>query len=485
MKIKNLLLTIFAGAILVLFTQCNKKDNNANNYDLKFITENYAPLNYVENSELKGLAPDLLKEICKGLNIPYKVSVLSWEEGYSMALNEKNAVLFTTDLTSDRKDIFKWAGPIASFDWLFWAAPQSLITLNSLDDAKKVGRIGVLHDYSIEQYLIREGFTNLVYCTDNVDGFSKLLKGEIDLFPSEKITAEAVMTGMGKTIYNIAEKLTIKTDLSYFAFNKNVPDEVVADFQKQIDRLKENGTLKLLSQKYLHTSDFPGTLQLYTEQYPPLTFRNNSGEITGFGTDIAGEIMRRNNIFADIRLSTWSNGYDLALSNPNFCLFTMDRTPIRENLFQWVGPIGTNTTWFYTKSGSGITISSLEEARSLSSIGTVNSWYSDQYLRELGFTNLVSNSDPNIIVQKLLNGEIEAFVCSDVTFPSILHGLGYPYSEVVTNFSIMSSDFYIAFSKNTPSSMVAKWQTALDAMKNDGTYDAIFNKWLQKKNHDN
>ena len=193
------------------------------------------------------------------------------------------------------------------------------------------------------------------------------------MFPSEKITAEAVMTGMGKTIYNIAEKLTIKTDLSYFAFNKNVPDEVVADFQKQIDRLKENGTLKLLSQKYLHTSDFPGTLQLYTEQYPPLTFRNNSGEITGFGTDIAGEIMRRNNIFADIRLSTWSNGYDLALSNPNFCLFTMDRTPIRENLFQWVGPIGTNTTWFYTKSGSGITISSLEEARSLSSIGTVNS----------------------------------------------------------------------------------------------------------------
>lgn len=327
--------------------------------------------------------------------------------------------------------------------------------------------------------MVQKGFTNLVSCTDNVDAFDKLLKGEIDLLPSDKITAEAALKTLNKSIYTVTAISTIKTDLVYFAFNKQVPDDVVADFQTEIDRLKTNGTLRTLSQKYLNTSDVPAVLQIYTEQYPPISFRNNLGEITGFGSDIVNEIMKRNHIFVDITLSSWSNGYELALNNPNFCLFTMDRTALRENLFQWVGPIGTNTTWFYTKAGSGITITSVEDARNLNAVGTVSSWFSDQHLRDIGFTNLISDSDPNVMTEKLMDGEIDAFVCTDVTFPTILKGLGYQYSEVLRTCSLMSSDYYIAFSKNTPVSRINQWQTTLDSMKMDGTYEVLFQKWMQ------
>jgi polar amino acid transport system substrate-binding protein len=347
-----------------------------------------------------------------------------------------------------------------------------------LEDAKLAGRIGVIADYSIEQFLVGQGFTNLVYCADNIDAFDKLLKGEIDLFPSDRITAEAALNSLNKTIYAVSEKLTIRTDMVYFAFNKKVPDDVVADFQQQIDILKEDGTLKELYRKFMSSSDMPGTLQLYTEQYPPITFRDNTGEITGFGTDLVKELMKRNQQFFDIKLSSWSNGYELALHNPNFCLFTMDRTALRENLFQWVGPIGTNTTWFYTKTGSGITISTLEEAKNLQAVGTVSSWFSDQYLRELGFTNLVSGSEPGVLATKLMNGEIDAFVCSGITFPVILKESGYEYSQVVPSYALMSSDYYIAFSKSTPAAFVSQWQSTLELLKQDGTVEAISKKWL-------
>lgn len=461
--------------IVLLFTSCEKSDNKL---DLKFYTENYKPLNYTENGEIKGLAPDLLRDICKRMDIKFDVSVLQWEEAYDIVKNDDNTVLFSTVLSSERKDQFKWAGPIASLDWMFYAKPQSNITLNYLEDAKSVSKIGVIADYSIEEFLVQEGFTNLVYCSSNVDAFTKLLNGEIDLFPSDKITAEAALKSLNKTIYNVKDLFLIKTDLVYFAFNKNIPDNIVADFQYEIDKLKDNGELKLLYQKYMNSSDYPGTMQIYTEQYSPLSFRNNNGEITGFGADIVREIMKRNNIYSDIKLSSWSNGYSLALINPNFCLFTMDKTDQRTNLFQWVGPIGTNTTWIYTKKSSGITITTLAQAKALSSIGTVNSWFSDQYLRGQGFTNLVSNNDPEVMVEKLMNGEVQAFVCSGVTFPSILKGLGYNIADVNQSFSLMSSDYYIAFSKNTSASMVSKWQTALDAMKSDLTYNAIYQKWL-------
>jgi len=482
MIIKSISKFVIATATFALLigamVGCKKDSGTGYPHQLTFITEEYKPLNFTENGAATGLGPELLKEICRDLGIPFTTQVLPWEQGYAQALSDNQTVLYSTILNADRKELFKWAGPYASLDWLFYAASSNPIELSSFEDARLVSGIGVLQDYSITQYLISEGFTNLVYCDNNQDALTKLLNGEIDLFPSDKITAEAALTAIGKSIYDVTGKLTIRTDLIYFAFNKAIPDEVVADFQRVIDKSKQNGFLKQLYQQYLQSANPPDIIQVYTEQYPPLTFRNSFGEITGFGTDIVTEIMKRNQSFYPIQLSLWSNGYELALNNPNFCLFTMDRTELRENLFHWVGPIGSNITHFYVLAGSGITINSIEEARALTTVGTVSSWFSDQYLRNLGFTNLVSDSDPAVMTEKLMSGEVQAFVVTNVTFPSILRSLGYQYSQVTPAFDLMSSDYYVAFSKNTSPATVQQWQQALDAAKQDGTYEAIYQKWF-------
>ncbi|HPM11559.1 MAG: transporter substrate-binding domain-containing protein [Bacteroidales bacterium] len=469
---------LFPVAIITIITGCNKESDTDDSYLLEFITEEYKPLNYTENGSLKGLGPDLLKEICIDLGISYSSEVLSWDKAYAKALTNEHAVLYSTILNAERKSLFKWAGPYASLDWNFYSSSQNPIELTSLDEARNVAGIGVLSDYSITQYLISEGFSNLIYCENNQDAFSKLLSGEITLFPSDKITAEAALTAIGKSIYDVTNKLSFRTDLVYFAFNNAVPDRVVENFQKEIDESKQNGVLKKLYQMYMQSANPPDIIQVYTEQYPPLTYRNNMGDITGFGTDVVLDIMKRNQSYYPIRVTLWSNAYELALLNPNFCLFTMDRTEQRENLFQWVGPIGSNVTYFYVRADSGITIKSINDARALNSVGTVSSWFSDQYLRGLGFTNLVTGNDPGLMTSKLINGEIDAFVCTNITFPSILRSMNYQYNQVEPAFQLMSSDFYIAFSKDTPTGTVLKWQQALDAARQDGTYDAIYRKWF-------
>jgi polar amino acid transport system substrate-binding protein len=464
--------------VMALITGCNKELETEDSYQLEFITEDYKPFNYVDNGSLKGLGPDLLKEICNDLGISYSSEVLSWDQAYAKALTNEHAVLYSTVLNAERKSLFKWAGPYASLDWNFYSSAQNPVELTSLDDARNVTGIGVIPDYAITQHLVSEGFSNLVYCENNQDALSKLLSGEITLFPSDKITAEAALTAIGRSIYNISNKLTFRTDLVYFAFNNAIPDKVVENFQKGIDKSKQNGVLKQLYQIYMQSANPPDIIQVYTEQYPPLTYRNNTGDVTGFGTDVVLEIMKRNQTYYPIRVSLWSNAYEMALLNPNFCLFTMDRTEQRENLFQWVGPIGSNITYFYVKTGSGITIESVDEARILGSVGTVSSWFSDQYLRDLGFTNLVTGSDPELMTNKLMNGEIDAFVCTNITFPSILRSMNYQHNQVEPAYPLMSSDFYIAFSKNTPGETVLKWQQALEAARLDGTYDAISGKWF-------
>lgn len=464
--------------MLLISPGCEKGTVNHYYYDFQFITEIYKPFNYTESGEIKGLAPAVLKAICRNLEIPFKVSVLPWEEGYHLARTTPGAVLFSTSMNSQRRDLFKWAGPIASLEWKFYAPAQSRLNPGSLDEAKQVRAIGVLKDYTIEQYLVNQGFTNLVYCNDHLDAIKKLISGVIDLYPSDRYTTEAAMKSLGQSEYNLKEVLPVKTELIYFAFNKEVPDQVVADFQEEIDRLKSSGYLKQLSEEYLSTSDCPGILQIYTEEYPPVTFLDKYGEISGYGSDVVKEIMKRNRIFDKIRISAWSNGYALALDNPNFCLFTMDKTAIRESLFQWVGPIGTNTTWFYVRKNGGISIKSLEDARKLTSVGTVSSWFSDQYLRNLGFTNLVSDKDPGVMATRLMQGKTDAFVCTDITFPDIIEAAGYSYADVTPAFSLMSSDFYISFSKNTLPATVNLWQTTFDQMKKDGTIASIRKRWF-------
>jgi len=133
---------------------CEKEfpdEAKAYRFNFQFITENYKPFNYLEGTELKGLAADLLREICTSLSIPFKVDVLPWEQGYQLALTKSNAVLFSTVLNTNRKSLFKWAGPIASIDWVFYAASPSSISLTSLEDGKSAPRIGVLKDYASEQ----------------------------------------------------------------------------------------------------------------------------------------------------------------------------------------------------------------------------------------------------------------------------------------------------------------------------------------------
>uniref|UniRef100_UPI0032162A5A substrate-binding periplasmic protein n=1 Tax=uncultured Draconibacterium sp. TaxID=1573823 RepID=UPI0032162A5A len=478
-KSKFLSKVFFIMFVVFMNFSCDKVSTD-NNPQLTFLSEEYKPFNYSLNSLPTGLSCELLEKICNKLNIEFEVEFREWDNAYNSALTTDNAILFSTVLNSNRRDLFNWVGPVASLDWNFYCASGNNFKLRDIDDAKEINKIGIIADYAMDDFLKEKGFTNLVYCNNISDAVTRLINGEIDLFPSNTYSINAALESIDQSEYAVTNLLTIKTELLYFAFNKNISLDIVEKFQKEVDNSKTNGVLQQLTQKHLQSSNHPGIIQLYTESYEPLTYLNNNGEITGFGTDVVNEIMSRNKVYDPVILSSWSNGYQLALNNPNFCLFTMDRTEIREDLFQWVGPIGTNATYIYTKAGSTVSIKTLDDAKALSTLGVIDSWFSTQYLQEQDFTNLFFESDPAKMTKLLMNGDVDAFVCTNITFPSILKAQGYNYDDVNPAYELMASDFYIAFSNNTSPVIVNKWQATLDEMVTDNTYATIKNKWFPK-----
>jgi polar amino acid transport system substrate-binding protein len=84
---------------------------------------------------------------------------------------------------------------------------------------------------------------------------------------------------------------------------------------------------------------------LLIQEYAPFSYTEaKTGEIRGFVTDKIIEIMKRAGETADISSTSLARGLNATLNDDNTCLFAFRRTPERENLFKWVGPL-TNDNW--------------------------------------------------------------------------------------------------------------------------------------------
>ena len=178
------------------------------------------------------------------------------------------------------------------------------------------------------------------------------------------------------------------------------------------------------------------------------------------------EIAARQGIPDNIRLTSWKNAYNMALLYPKVLLFSTERTPERESLFQWVGPVGKNDAILYARKGSGIRISSLDEARNVAAIATTTNWFTEQQLKREGFTNLLSSPEPRANVRQLMNGEVQLSVFTDITIPEITREAGYSMTDLEPVFTVGRTYFYIALSHDTPAEVVAAWQSALLATRN-------------------
>jgi len=446
---------------------------------LKIYTEMYPPLNYVENGKITGQAAEVVQELMKRTGTDADIQLATWEEGYKAVMEKPDVALFSVVMTPERKPLLQWVGPITFHDTNLYAPKGSKIEIISLEDAKKVSKIVVVKDYYTEELLRKEGFLNLESVASEKIAIRNLLTGDAKLFPCNNLTMPSLLKYVGTTMdmNDVKSVLNLSTNMSYITFSKGTSPELVARWQKALDDMKTDGTFRQIYAKWLPTEKAPEIIQMITEEYPPVTFMNN-GKISGFVTDIVREISARQGIPDSIRLTRWDEAYKLALNNPNVVLFSAERTEKREKLFQWVGPVGKNSSIFYAKKGSGIRISSLEEAKKVSAIATTDTWFNEQDLKDKGFTNLISAKLPTENVRKLIQGDVQLSIFTDITVADIVKNAGYSMDDLEPVFTVSNTYFYIAISDGTSPQIVEKWQSVLDEMKKDGTFEKIYRNYI-------
>jgi polar amino acid transport system substrate-binding protein len=218
--------------------------------ELTILTENLPPLNYLKDGELVGPSVEIVKEIQKRVGSTDKIQVYPWARAYQMALEEKNVVLFGMTHSKERENLFKWIGPLATKRDILVAKKGAGFKINTLDDAKKVERIGTLREDTRERYLKKHGFTNLAPVSDEQKNAQKLVLGRIDLWAYKKPGLKTVCKLAGVNYNDVEEVYHLREINVDIAFSKKTSDFIVQKWRGAFNEMSADGTLTKIRNKW-------------------------------------------------------------------------------------------------------------------------------------------------------------------------------------------------------------------------------------------
>lgn len=229
-------------------------------------------------------------------------------------------------------------------------------------------------------------------------------------------------------------------------------------------------------------------LAYMTEEYPPFNFEEN-GELKGIAVDVLVEIFNRMDsglTREHIRVFPWARGYKRALGEKNTMLFSTIRTEEREKLFKWVGPVAENRIVVIALKDKPIVIDSAEDLNKYK-YGVIRKDIGEQLIVKAGVdkSRIQPGAKVISIIKKMKLNRIDAWAYGESVANWFIKQHGYDPAEFKTVYELMKQgDLYFAFHKDTPDSLIDKFQQALDALKKkDGAekseYEKILDRYLK------
>ena len=153
---------------------------------LNYLTEEWAPFNYLENGNVTGLSVELLEAVFKNIGVNRSrsdVRIVPLSEGFKTAQNNTSTVLFSIVRTPEREHLYKWAGPFTKASFVLYAPVNRHITISSPKELNSY-RIGTVRASIENDLLLSQGVnpTQIVNGKTPEDLLRMLEKNKIDLW---------------------------------------------------------------------------------------------------------------------------------------------------------------------------------------------------------------------------------------------------------------------------------------------------------------
>lgn len=220
---------------------------------LHIMTEQYLPYSYHEGGKPKGFVVEVVNLIHEKMNMSTpEIHFYPWARGYKKLQTGVGDVLFPMGMTPERSVQFKFVGPIFWDNVHFYRKKGSTVVVDSIEDAKNVGKIAVTREDIYHHNLEDMGFKNLDVSSSQKSDFLKLMKGRVDLVPVGSKSLSYSLKNIPGVERADFEKVgpPVFFTTTYIAFAIKTPDEVVTQWQAAFDGLKIDERWQDILDKY-------------------------------------------------------------------------------------------------------------------------------------------------------------------------------------------------------------------------------------------
>lgn len=238
------------------------------------------------------------------------------------------------------------------------------------------------------------------------------------------------------------------------------------------------------------TPAFALEISALTESLPPLNYEQD-GKVVGFSSELLDLMAKEANITVAKQVLPWPRAYDMVGRQSNTLIYSLARTPEREALFNWVGPISARRIVLYRLSDrSDISLKSLDDARAYR-IGVVRESASAKGLIKMGFpiNGLQDEMGPGLDLgvqdesnmKKFMARRFDLLVSLDWAAAYNAKNVGLSPDDLQPALVLDESlSYWYGLSLRTDPEVAKKLNAALQKIKNDGRYLQLKQKYLPK-----
>jgi len=210
---------------------------------LQYLTEEWAPFNYLENGTPAGIGVEMLDAVFRNLGVNRSrsdIRIVPLSDAFHQAQGNTGTVVFSIVRTPEREPLYQWAGPFTKSSFVVFAPVRRNITIASPADLNRY-RIGAVKD-SIENTLLTGRGVEVSHIVNDMlpeDLLRKMEGGEIDLWATGDLTGRYEMqkAGVNPDAYEIV--YTLSENDFYFIFSRDVPETLVSAFQQALGTVRK------------------------------------------------------------------------------------------------------------------------------------------------------------------------------------------------------------------------------------------------------
>jgi len=439
----------------------------------------YPPFSIIDDDgRADGFSVELLRAAMKAMGREVSFQTGPWPNVRKLLETGEIQALPLVGRTPEREKLFDFTFPYMSLHGAI-VVREKEHDINSLDDLR--GRqVAVMRGDNAEEFLLRED-RGIKYVTTASfeDALQQLSDGRHDAVVLQRLVALRLIQETGlKNLRILDEQIDDFRQDFCFAVKEGDRD-TLALLNEGLALVMADGTYRFLHAKWFASLQLPVKRKILVGgdfNYPPYEFLDETGQPTGFATEVTQALAQEMNLDIEIRLGPWSEAVKHLEKGQIDVIQGMFYLPERDLTFDFSQSYMLSHYVTAMRKKAGPIPSQLKELAGLSLVIQKGDAILNILQRQGGFTQVTEVESQEDALKAVAEGKYD---CAIVSRVSALHQMkqhDWPNLQL-GNQPIYSMEYAYAVAHGQKA-LLAEFSEGLKVLERNGEYRRIYQKWM-------